>query len=142
MRNAANLHAPPPVRCRHRFAAQSACDRNATHVRGLALQDAASFMKEGFERGPAVFKATPARRALFSGLVDYAALLRLAQKLDAENDPLLFEKDINAARYVNGKRETLNGKEVRSPADEDGRLRCNAKPTVACRAGRRGAAHY
>ncbi|KAL4853814.1 Ribosomal oxygenase 2 [Chlorella vulgaris] len=77
----------------------------------MLVKDAASFMKKGFERGPAVFKATPARRALFSGLVDYAALLRLAQKLDAENDPLLFEKDINAARYVNGKRETLNGKE-------------------------------
>ena len=78
----------------------------------LSFQDVAKFMKQHWEREPAVFKATPERRALFTGQLDYAELLRLAGICEQEGQALEFGVDVNAARYIDGKRETPNG-EVR-----------------------------
>ena len=54
-------------------------------------------------------KATPERRAFFEGLASFGALARLARCADEEGEPLEFGVDVNAARYVDGKRETPNG---------------------------------
>ena len=56
-----------------------------------------------------VFKASAARRALFAGLFSYAELQRLAVICEQEEEPMEFGVDVNAARYVDGKRETPNG---------------------------------
>lgn len=72
-------------------------------------QGSAKFLKQHWEQAPAVFKASAARRALFAGLFSYADLQRLAVICEQEEEPLEFGVDVNAARYVEGKRETPNG---------------------------------
>lgn len=73
------------------------------------LQDAEALLQKHWERGPAVFRATPARVQLFEGLFSYAELLRLAAIAGEEGEALEFGVDVNAARYVDGRRETPNG---------------------------------
>jgi hypothetical protein len=46
---------------------------------------------------------------LFEGLFSYAELLRLAAIAGEEGEALEFGVDVNAARYVDGRRETPNG---------------------------------
>ncbi|PSC74527.1 bifunctional lysine-specific demethylase and histidyl-hydroxylase MINA [Micractinium conductrix] len=75
----------------------------------VAPQDGAAFLAQHWERGPVVVKATPERRAFFEGLASFGALARLARCADEEGEPLEFGVDVNAARYVDGKRETPNG---------------------------------
>ena len=72
-------------------------------------QDSAKFLKQHWEQAPVVFKASAERRALFAGLFNYVELQRLAVICEQEGEPLEFEVDVNAARYVDGKRETPNG---------------------------------
>ena len=66
-------------------------------------------MKSTWEQRPAVFKATAQRRGLFDGLFCFAELQRLARICEQEGEPLQFGVDVNAARYVDGTRETPNG---------------------------------
>jgi hypothetical protein len=58
-----------------------------------------------------VFKATPARAALARRLTTLPTLLAWLKELEAEGgaSPLLFGRDVNAARYRDGVRETPNG---------------------------------
>lgn len=84
----------------------------ARHHRPWPSQDSAAFLKQHWEQAPAVFKASAARRGLFAGLFTYADLQQLAVICEQEGELLEFGVDVNAARYVDGKRETPNG-EVR-----------------------------
>ena len=61
-----------------------------------------------------MIRSSAARKALFQGLFSWAELQRLAAICDEEGEPLEFGVDVNAARYVGGRRETPNG-EVRPP---------------------------
>ena len=83
-------------------------------MRRPALQGAAAFLHTHWERKPAVIRASAARTAFFNGLFSWAELQRLAAICDEEGEPLEFGVDVNAARYVGGRRETPNG-EVRPP---------------------------
>lgn len=49
------------------------------------------------------------RKAFFSGLFDIESLYELAKPGPDGEPPLEFNIDINAARYVDGERETPNG---------------------------------
>ncbi len=62
-----------------------------------------------------MIRASAARKAFFNGLFSWGELQRLAAICDEEGEPLEFGVDVNAARYVGGRRETPNG-EVRPPA--------------------------
>lgn len=84
-------------------------------MRRPALQGAAAFLQTHWERKPAVIRASAARKAFFNGLFSWAELQRLAAICDEEGEPLEFGVDVNAARYVGGRRETPNG-EVRPPS--------------------------
>jgi hypothetical protein len=54
-----------------------------------------------------VFKATPARVALFQGLCSLPAVLNWLKQREKNAGPLEFGVDVVAARYKNGSRETL-----------------------------------
>ena len=78
-----------------------------------------------------MFKASAARRGLFAGLFTYADLQQLAVICEQEGEPLEFGVDVNAARYVDGERETPNG-EVRCwPVRALGGCGDKAAPKVA-----------
>jgi hypothetical protein len=79
------------------------------------LQETSSFFKHTWEQGPAVYRATEARRRLLGGRFSFQELLRLAHISEQEGGPLEFGTDVNAARYVNGVRETPNGEVGAAP---------------------------
>lgn len=77
-----------------------------------------------------MFKATPGRRALAASLTTLPSLLAWVKRQEAADprgaSPLLFGRDVNAARYTDGARETPNGEDeagseaLRSLHDDDG----------------------
>ncbi|PRW61282.1 bifunctional lysine-specific demethylase and histidyl-hydroxylase MINA [Chlorella sorokiniana] len=73
------------------------------------VDDAAVFLQRHWERKPVVLRASTARTAFFNGLFSWGELQRLAAICDEEGEPLEFGVDVNAARYVGGRRETPNG---------------------------------
>jgi hypothetical protein len=87
--------------------------RRASQPPTLAcLQDRSSFFSKYWEQQPAVFKATPARIALFQGLCTFPSVINWLKQREKKLGPLEFGVDVNAARYQDGTRETPNG-EVR-----------------------------
>ncbi|KAL0045819.1 hypothetical protein WJX82_005646 [Trebouxia sp. C0006] len=60
-----------------------------------------------WENRPEVFKPASARTELLSALFDTSTFRKVVKKLE-KRDPLEFGRDLNAARYVDGKRETPN----------------------------------
>lgn len=67
-----------------------------------------------------MYRATAARRRVFAGLFGWGELQRLAAICDEEGQPLEFGVDVNAARYVDGRRETPNGEVWRLAAGLQG----------------------
>lgn len=76
-------------------------------------QTTSEFFDSCWEQGPCLFKASdsPERQKFFQGLMDFRSFAKLAQNRESSEDepPMQFGMDVNAARYVNGKRETPNG---------------------------------
>ena len=65
-------------------------------------------MASYWEQKPGVFKATEGKASFFSGLFNIKALTELAGQCEEDESlggPLRFSIDLNAARYVDGKRE-------------------------------------
>ncbi|DBA73237.1 hypothetical protein WJX77_009828 [Trebouxia sp. C0004] len=60
-----------------------------------------------WENGPKVFKPASARKELLSALFDTSTFRKIVKKLE-KHDPLEFGRDLNAARYMDGKRDTPN----------------------------------
>ncbi|KAA6418069.1 MAG: bifunctional lysine-specific demethylase and histidyl-hydroxylase NO66-like [Trebouxia sp. A1-2] len=60
-----------------------------------------------WENRPEVFKLASARTELLSALFDASTLRKVVKELE-KHDPLEFGRDLNAARYIDGKRETPN----------------------------------
>jgi hypothetical protein len=92
-------------------------------------QTADAFFADCWERRPRVFKATPARAALAARLTTLPTLLgwlAAAERAGGGRSPLRFARDVNAARYLDGVRETPNGvgdagaEELKALHDEDG----------------------
>lgn len=72
------------------------------------FQDMASFKTTSWEQRPRLFKATPERVAFFKGLLSLPHYLELARRREATGrGAFRCAKDVNAARYRQGKRETL-----------------------------------
>jgi hypothetical protein len=72
-------------------------------------QTSSAFFAECWEKAPRVFKATPARAALTARLTTLPSLLAWVRDVEAAGDgesPLMFGRDVNAARYRDGARET------------------------------------
>lgn len=71
-------------------------------------QDPTAFRATCWEQRPRVFKATPERAAFFKGLLSLPHYLELARRREASGrQPFHCAVDVNAARYRQGKRETL-----------------------------------
>lgn len=70
-------------------------------------QDPAAFKASHWEQRPRVFKATPERAAFFRGLLALPHYLDLARRREGQGRPFHCAADVNAARYRNGRRETL-----------------------------------
>ncbi|KAL4438516.1 hypothetical protein ABPG77_000164 [Micractinium sp. CCAP 211/92] len=88
--------------------AEAALDRDPLAFL-VAPEAADAFLAGTWEQQPAVFKATPERRAFFEGLASFSQLAHVARICEGEGEPLEFGVDVNAARYVDGRRETPNG---------------------------------
>lgn len=96
----------------------------------VAPETSAKFFAECWERQPRVFRATPQRAALAASLTTLPSLLKWVAAQEAADpsgeSPLLFGRDVNAARYRDGVRETPNGEDeagseaLRSLHDDDG----------------------
>lgn len=91
-------------------------------------QSAAEFFDTCWEKAPRVFPASACadRASFFRGLMDFKAFEALTRKRETSEDepPLQFGLDVNAARYVNGKRETPNGDVRTGRIDVLGVLSC------------------
>ncbi|GBF91033.1 bifunctional lysine-specific demethylase and histidyl-hydroxylase [Raphidocelis subcapitata] len=95
----------------------------------VAPETSAAFFADCWERRPRLFKATPARATLAARLTTLPTLLAwlaAAEAADGGRSPLRFGRDVNAARYQNGVRETPNGvgdaaaEELKTLHDEEG----------------------
>lgn len=81
-------------------------------------KDPAAFRTATWEQRPRVFKATPERVAFFQGLLSLPHYLDLARRREASRKgPFQCALDVNAARYRQGRRETLTV-EVRGSIDQ------------------------
>jgi hypothetical protein len=137
------------------------------HLPPLPLnQTSATFFSECWERAPRVFKATPERAALAARLTTLPSLLAWLREEEAACDgesPLAFGRDVNAARYRDGVRQTpseglgeAGSADLKALHDDDGctlqarrpgaaaaRARCGQRVTsqrvVSCLCARRGA---
>lgn len=74
-------------------------------------QTADKFFSSTWEKQPTLFKANPDRKSFCKDLFGLQSLLDLAKERFDADEPLEFGLDLNATRYLNQKRETLN-KEV------------------------------
>lgn len=70
-------------------------------------QSVDTFQTTSWEQQPRLFKATPERVAFFRGLLSLPHYLELARRREASGRFFHCAKDVNAARYRQGKRETL-----------------------------------
>jgi len=104
-------------------------------------QTSAKFFADCWERKPCVFKATPKRAALAATLTTLPSLLSWIKTHEAQEgclSPLMFGRDVNAARYRDGERETPNGaaeagsEELRVLHDEGG---CTLQVRACCGGG-------
>lgn len=89
-----------------------------------------------------LIKATPGRKAFFAGMLSIDELLQLAKERQHDRDqhPLMFGLDVNAARYVNGQRETPNGEVGRGTPTESRAAACTMLRAGLSRPARRAAA--
>lgn len=77
----------------------------------LAVQNLKWFLAECWEKKFHHFKADEARKAVLDGLFTCASLADILKKREQPGGPgpFVFGLDLNAAKYVNGVRETPNG---------------------------------